>query len=322
MSNEFADFDLSKLDLEGGSKAEATTTMDNYVKMPDKEGFLIVRLLPPMVGPDGVTRDPFMATQLHYMGTYPSSKTYHCLRRRMKHPYKNQMMWGNPSNNPKDDCPICAEYGRLWKIINKLADGDPQKDRLKAQARQFKGNARYYWNVIVRSQINPKTQEKEENVGPKILSLPEQTHNLIITNIKGDPDAGIKALGNVTHPINGRDFRIVKKIKKADGREYPNYELSRFEDPSPLGTDQQIEIWKSNMHDLNALRMLLPVEELRKVLIEYTSGANDSQPSNDWEEKQVAKEATAPKAATKPAPAITDVHDDDFEAALSKLTGG
>lgn len=324
MSNEFAEFDLSKLDLEGPNKQDQNSgnAMDAYVKMPEKEGFLIVRLLPPMIGADGNPRDLFTATQLHYMGTYPSSKTYHCIRKRAKHPYQNKMIWVNATNNPKDDCPICAEYGRLWKMINRLPDGDPQKDRLKAQARGYKGNARYYWNVIVRSQVNGKTGDKEENVGPKILSLPEQTHNLIITNMKGDADAGIKALHNVTDIAKGRDFRIVKKIKKADGKEFPNYELSRFEDPSPLGTPEQIEIWKANMHDLNALRVLLPVEELRRVLGEYSNGG-ESQSSNDWEEKATAKESAAPKSAPKAqAASLSEVVDEDFEAALNKLTGG
>jgi hypothetical protein len=326
MSNEFGDFDLSKLDLEGGSKQESNNNMmDNYVKMPDKEGFLIVRLLPPMVAPDGSSRDPFCCTQLHYMGTYPSSKTYHCIRKRAKHPFQNKMTWVNSTQNPKDDCPICAEYTRLWKIINRLPEGDPEKDRLKAQARSYKGVPRYYWNCIVRSQINPKTNQKEENIGPKILSLPEQTHNLIITNIKGDPDAGIKALGNVTHPLTGRDFRIVKKIKKADGREFPNYELSRFEDPSPLGTEEQVAIWKANMHDLNALRVLLSPDELRSILEENSPGGAPK--GNNWDEKPAAKQQEAPKAAKAPSkPAanvdLSDVVDEDFEAALNKLTAG
>lgn len=326
MSNEFGDFDLSKLDLEGGSKQETNNNMmDNYVKMPEKEGFLIVRLLPPMVAPDGTSRDPFCCTQLHYMGTYPSSKTYHCIRKRAKHPFQNKMTWVNSTQNPKDDCPICAEYTRLWKIINRLPEGDPEKDRLKAQARSYKGVPRYYWNCIVRSQVNSKTNQKEENVGPKILSLPEQTHNLIITNIKGDPDAGIKALGNVTHPLTGRDFRIVKKIKKADGREFPNYELSRFEDPSPLGSEEQVAIWKANMHDLNALRVLLSPDELRSILEE--NSPSSSPKGNNWDDKPAARQAEAPKAAKAPSkPAanndLSDVVDEDFEAALNKLTAG
>lgn len=327
MSNEFGDFDLSKLDLEGGGKQENNnnTMMDNYVKMPEKEGFLIVRLLPPMIGGDGNARDLFTCTQLHYMGTYPSSKTYHCIRKRIKHSYQQKMIWVNSTQNPKDDCPICSEYTRLWKIINRLPEGDPEKDRLKAQARGYKGVPRYYWNCIVRSQINSKTQQKEENVGPKILSLPEQTHNLIIANCKGDPDAGIKALKDVWNPVTGRDFRIVKKIKKADGREFPNYEMSRFEDPSTLGTAEQVAIWKENMHDLSALRVLLPVDELRGILEENSSGSAPK--GNNWDDRPAAKaEVPKPQAkAAKPASAnadLSDVVDEDFEAALNKLTGG
>lgn len=328
MSNEFGDYDISKLDFEGGSKQEATTNvMDNYVKMPEKEGPVVVRLLPPMIGADGKSRDLFCATQLHYMGTYPSSKAYHCIRSRVRHQYQQKMVWQNTTGNPKDDCPICAEYGRLWKIINRLADSDPQKNRLKNQARGYRGTPRYYWNCIVRSQVNPQTNVKEENIGPKILSIPEQTHTVIIANMKGDVDMGIKALGYVFDPAKGRDFRIIKKIKKADGKEFPNYEQSRFEDVSSLGTKDQIAIWKNNMHDLNSLRILLPVEKLQSILEEQL---NESKPdsSNDWEEKPAIKEAPATKAVSKSPPVsasindMSDVVDEDFEAALNRLTGG
>ena len=235
-SYEFEDIDMGQIGLEASAIAKENNVMDNYVKMPEKDGYVLLRFLPPQKG-----KSLFCSTRIHTLGTYPNSKTYHCLRSRVNIPSRG-LQWINPSNNHDLDCPVCQEYSRLWKISNNL-HGE-EKIRMESQARSIKPVERYYWNVIVRQQVNTKTGTVEKNVGPKILSCGKTLQAIILESINGSELTGRKKLGNVTHPVTGRDFRLVKKITKGtSGMEYPKYDQSSFEDPSPLGTDEQIKIW-------------------------------------------------------------------------------
>ncbi|MFN9902684.1 MAG: hypothetical protein ACK55Z_28670, partial [bacterium] len=131
-------------------------------------------------------------------------------------------MWLNPSNNPKEDCPICQKYADLWKLVNNQR-GDEQM-RTQALARSIKPTERFYWNAIVRQQLNTKTNTMEKNLGPKILSCGKTLQTIIIDSIQGNSITGQRKLGNVLHPIDGRDFRLSKKLKKGSsaGFEYPD----------------------------------------------------------------------------------------------------
>ena len=58
----------------------------------------------------------------------------------------------------------------------------------------------------------------------------------------------------------------MKKVVKSGTREYPNYDHSKFEDVSPAGTSSELEKWLSNLNDLQGLRKLRPVEEMKQEL--------------------------------------------------------
>ncbi|MGH7175481.1 MAG: hypothetical protein ACREGR_03940 [Minisyncoccia bacterium] len=251
-----------RLATQGGSDF-----MENLVRMPEGNGFVTVRLLPPAKG-----RKFFCATRTHRV----NGKSIHCTR------VLNGGKWVDPE--PQRPCVICKYYGDLWKQSEK-EEGAVQAATQNA-ARDIKPVERYYYNCVVRHQINPKTQEVEKNIGPKILSIGKTLHQRIVRAIVGDPANEEKPLGDVTHPVTGRDFKIVKRMKGQGKDAYPYYDDSKFQDPSPLGEPDQVSKWMEALHDLNALRKLIPREEMALELKKHLGIIKDEQVGYDPSEFQ------------------------------------
>jgi len=72
MSYEIEDINMEQMGLEAAALNKETTAMDNFVKMPEKEGYVLLRLLPALKG-----KWHFCATRIHRLGEYPNSKTFH-----------------------------------------------------------------------------------------------------------------------------------------------------------------------------------------------------------------------------------------------------
>lgn len=233
--------------------------LDNFVKWPDGNGIIIVRFLPPAKkGLFGNEKNPFfLTTRIHKI----NGRSYHCPKE------FDGKYW------KIGRCPICDYYNSLWAESKKV---DPTRaDALQTEARNIKPIERYYYNVIVRQQHNPQTNEVEKNVGPKILSVGKTIHSRIIRAICGDEAMQEPALGDITHFQTGRDFKIVKAMRASGKDTYPNYSESRFLDPSPLGTPEQIQTWMGNLHNLVALRKVLAYEELHKQVRIYLGKEKD-----------------------------------------------
>lgn len=227
--------------------------LEKYVRLPEKDGYTLVRIMPRKKG-----EKHYGATRVHTLinPTTGKSKTYHCPKTLVQ-----------TDKGPKwqGECIICKYYSDLWQKSESLS-GKAQED-MQNQARAIKPVERYYYNVIVRSEKDFKTGEILKNVGPKIYSCGKVVHAKICRAIVGDESAGERGLGDITHPLNGRDFRIVKKVVKGGGgKEYPNYDNSKFEDPSPAGSPEDLSRWLENLHDLKALRVLKTEEELKQAL--------------------------------------------------------
>jgi hypothetical protein len=241
MQNEF-----SKINSEGGGSS--SDYLQKYVLLPEKNGYVMIRLLP-----GGKGKKPFCATRIHTLTNPSTGKkiSYHCTR--------NQ----SENNTWVGDCIICRYYQDLWRKSDSLSGSEQEK--CQNQAREIKPVERYYFNCIVRSE-RTKDGDVLTNVGPKIYSCGKQVYSKILRACVGDEDAGVPGLGDVTHPTNGRDFRIVKKIVKSGAREYPSYDDSRFEDISPAGTSEEFASWLKNLHDLESLRSLKTQDELKHAL--------------------------------------------------------
>jgi hypothetical protein len=224
---------------------------DQLVKFPKGKGVVVARLLSNKELPlrkGGL----FTATRLHYV----NGKGLHCPRELVN--TQNGEFWKGP-------CPICEYYGQLWDDIRKLGGQEAEEAKpLVIKARGIRPVERYYYNCIVRQETNEETGAIEYNVGPKILPVGKTIHEIIIRGITGSKeDPADKGYGNVTDPINGRDFRIIKGLKGTGKDAYPEYNQSKFDaNTSPLGDPDQVADWLSKLHDLTTLRVCKSYDEL------------------------------------------------------------
>jgi hypothetical protein len=227
--------------------------MQKFVRLPERDGYTLMRFMPRRKG-----QKLYCATRVHTLNNPTTNKkrTYHCPKVLVK---------TDKGDRWQGECIICKYYSDLWQKSESLS-GKAQED-LQNQARAIKPVERYYYNVIVRSEKDFKSGEILKNVGPKIYSCGKTIHTKIIRAIVGDESAGEKPLGDVTHPVNGRDFRVVKKVAKGGGgKEYPSYDNSKFEDVSPAGSPEELAKWLENLHELQALRAIKTPDELRHAL--------------------------------------------------------
>lgn len=231
------------------SAETSSNYLENFVKMPEGKGSVVLRILPP--APDGMfnnAKNPFFqATRIHKV----NGKSLHDPRSKINGKWVGQ--------NPIGD------YLRwLWKESEQAAPAE--KDRMQRLYRELKPIERYYYNVIVRTETDDNGGVKQ-NVGPKILSVGKTVHEAILRGICGDKEMNQPAFGDVTDFKSGRDFKLVKTIKKSGDSTYPNYEGSHFLEESPAGNPDDCKKWMENLRDLAALRVLKPTEELENELL-------------------------------------------------------
>ncbi len=241
-----------RLESQGGP----SDFLDNFVRMPEKEGFVIVRLLPPVSG-----KKLWCATRTHRI----NNKSIHCPRELVRSAKNGNQYWQDV--DAKKPCVICKYYNDLWKK-SEDESGEAAK-ALQDQARKIKPVERYYYNCIARHQIG-KNGEVEKNVGPKILSIGKTLHQRIVRALGGNKKTEEAPLGGSIGAIldfkDGRDFKIIKTISRSGKDSFPNYDDSKFLDPTPIGEKDQIETWLASLHDLNALRVLKSLDEMKTEL--------------------------------------------------------
>ena len=262
MSFDFEPLDLNALTQEtqilgddsgGGGKSKY---LETFVRLPQEEGYVIVRFLPAKKG----QKFFWTETRIHNL-TNPSisdpikrRRAYHCRNTRV--PGTKKFV---------GDCILCKYYYKLWRDSD-VARTEKDREELQAAARAIKPIERYYFNCVVRSEKDLNSGELKKNVGPKIYSCGSQVYGKIIRAMTGDKTTGEPSLGDVSHPKTGRDFRIVKKIKASGNREYPNYDLSKFEEVSPIGTADEFKSWMESLHDLESMRIVKTADELVRAL--------------------------------------------------------
>ena len=262
MGTEYEGIDLAaiqqeyeRVNAEPGNANNGEDYLQKFVRLPERDGYTLMRILPRKKGQSS----HYCVTRVHTLNNPSTNKkrTYHCPRT-LVHTDKGPRWQG--------DCIICKYYSDLWQKSEKESNPE-SRNKMQQQARDIKPVERYYYNVIVRSEKDFKTGETKKNVGPKIFSCGKTIHAKICRAIYGDKTAGEKGLGDITLPDTGRDFRVVKKtVKGGGGFEYPNYDMSKFEDVSPAGSREELQTWLENLHDLQSLRTVKSDEELRHAL--------------------------------------------------------
>lgn len=272
-------------------------TLKNYVRMPQGDGVVVLRILPPMEGQDLF----FASTRTHQIG----DRRYHCLRE-------------NTGNGWKGNCPACDAYSWYFEEVkkNEQSLSKSEIEDLKSRGRKFKPNERYYYNVIVRG------EEGKPDSDPLIFSLGKELHNKVLKRIIGDPLVKRMGLKDVTDVNNGRDLIVVCKVKSgSDGFKFPSYDESEFTDQSPLSTNKkQTAAWLGSMHDIFAIRKLKPYEEVATAVAGFRSSldgvmveaVSSNPPYDGGSSSAVASKSVPPKpysggsrqtVPTKPEPA-------------------
>jgi len=256
--------------------------LKNFVKMPDGVGWVDVRVLPPdktkpiMAG--GLCQ-PTRLVKLGVNGVNPRS--YHS-RRVLKGGY-----WVAPEG--EEDCPANLHYTHLWKEADQLdKEGrHPEAEAKKNDARKLKPIARFYYNVVVVGRSDNDAVDNDN----KILSVGVTVHETIINSFTGNEDKGIPKMGDVTDLDEGRTLRIYKDQKG----QFPDYSKTLFLDPSSIGSPEDRAKWAENLHDIAALRRVLPFEELKEKLqihlgiIKPTGASTSSYNPKDFQIKTETK---------------------------------
>lgn len=286
------------------SEGSGGSFLENFVRMPDGKGSVVMRLLPPKEG-----KPFYLVTALHRV----NGKSLHDIREYNRDTGK----W--VGHNP------IVDYMRyLWKQSEQSAPAE--RDRMQALYRQIKPVERYYYNVIVREE-RAEDGTVKKNVGPKILSVGKMVHEIILRGILGDKEMNQPKLGDVTDQKSGYDFKLVKTIRKSGDQQFPNYEGSHFLEQSPAGTPDEWKSWMENLHDLEALRILKTAEELEHELQIHLGLKQESSSGFDPSKFSKTVEAADSHAPTPVSATVEsesgddddDVADKDFIEELKRL---
>jgi hypothetical protein len=294
--------------------------------MPEGKGSVILRILPP--APNGMfdrEKNPFYQwTRIHKV----NGKSLHDPREKVN----GRWVGENP----------IGDYLKwLWKESEQAKP--EERDRMQRLYRELKPIERYYFNVIVRSETDESGNVKK-NVGPKILSVGKTVYEIILRGICGDKEMNQPKLGDVTDFKTGRDFKLVKTIRKSGDNTYPNYETSHFLEESVAGDPDECKRWMENLHDLYSLRVIKTAEELENELMvhlglkqETSSGfdpnkfktpssapsASESVVKHEPEEAAVAvvsKKSVSARSSEEEEEEDDEIADKDFLEELRKLT--
>jgi hypothetical protein len=304
--------------------------LDKFVVMPQGEGFVVARVLPPLPG-----KKIYTATRTHRLVKDPKNKkggrNLHCPRELITNK-QGKKMWVD--TDPKKPCPVCMWARVIWAKVEAAGGKETPEGKVwHAEYSRIKAIERFYYNCGQRF-YNKKGEFEKNSDTAKILSVGQGLHERIVRAFVGDPKAGPKGkkLGNIADLAEGRDFTIVKKFR-ADS-DYPQYDDSGFGDPSPAASPEEIEVWLATRHDLEALRVVKPWEDIDIALQKYTGALPDEEVQFDTTKyapkalgEQVA-EALKPSKATVSAPVSVpsapkvEVKSDDRELAEGDFLDG
>jgi hypothetical protein len=116
---------------------------------------------------------------------------------------------------------------------------------------------------------------------------------------------------NVFDFWEGANFKL--RMRKKDG--YANYDESAFNEPAPIGDDEQIVKIASaqvKLSEFTDRKNFKSYDELKKKLNEVLSGDSfASKSAAQIAEDEDRPVAQAPKIASKPAPKMPEVNEDD-----------
>lgn len=272
------DFDMSALqdelqrvtvDKKPGAVKKFGNFLDKTVKMPQKDGFVTIRLLPSLPG----KKLPYASCRIHNLATFEE---------REQKPPKTRNEYCGRSLQGKQwvgDCFYCDYYSHLYRQSDKYKNTDEDlAKQFVAKAKAIKPLEKYYYNAIVLDS-NPPTGQTPED-GPLIYSCGITLHAKILEAVLGNKEMKKKSKGNVFHPQTGRNLKIEKVMKP--GGMFPDYSGTEWEDVSALTEDSALlEKWIANMNDVFSLCKVHPIDHMKKMLRIFEGKEIDTKKSFD-----------------------------------------
>jgi hypothetical protein len=164
--------DISEIAAESVRVNSKTSTQENntYVRYPSGQGtgegnsFITLRFLPRRKG-----EHLFCSVKYHFLKDSNGNRKIFFSPKKLTKTEKGDYRWVGENT-------VIDKYLRdLWAKSEKVT-GKAQED-FRNQYREIKGIERYYYNVIVRQEKDPKTGEIIKNSGPKILSCGNLSFN-------------------------------------------------------------------------------------------------------------------------------------------------
>ena len=180
----------------------------------------------------------------------------------------------------------------------------------KEIARKQKRKLSFIANILVVS--DPKHPENEGKVF--LFKFGKKIFDKIMD--KARPTFEDEKPVNVFDFWEGANFKL--RMRKKDG--YANYDESVFTEPAPLGDDETIVSVAAAQHKLAEFtdrKNFKSYDELKKKLNDVLSGDTFAGKSAAEMAQDELPVAAAPKIASKPAPRIAEVSDDDDDDVMS-----
>ena len=180
----------------------------------------------------------------------------------------------------------------------------------KEIARKQKRKLSFIANILVVS--DPKHPENEGKVF--LFKFGKKIFDKIMD--KARPTFEDEKPVNVFDFWEGANFKL--RMRKKDG--YANYDESVFTEPAPLGDDETIVRVAGGQHKLAEFtdrKNFKSYEELKRKLNDVLSGDTFAGKSAAELAQDEMPVAAAPKIASKPAPRIAEVSDDDDDDVMS-----
>jgi hypothetical protein len=139
-------------------------------------------------------------------------------------------------NNP---CPVCKSNSLIWN------DNDEETARKLTKGKTRKTN--YYSNILVVK--DPMCKENEGKVflyryGVKIYKKIMEQMNPV------GGDDGVETPIMVFDYYEGANFKLIMKKQKVGNKSMPNYDSSKFDGVSCVGTDEEIEKIHNSLYSL------------------------------------------------------------------------
>ena len=200
-------------------------------------------------------------------------------------------------------CPVCEHNSALWN-----SGIEANKEIVRKQKRKLN----YIANIYVVS--DPKHPENEGRVF--LFKFGKKIFDKIMD--KARPTYEDEKPVNVFDLWEGANFKL--RMRKKDG--YTNYDESSFMDPTPVSQDEQ-EMLKvvTSQYKLSEFldrKNFKTYDELKRKLEEVLSGDSfSSKSAAQMAEEDDMPSAEAPKIASKPAPKIAEISDEEEDDVMS-----